>query len=104
MFNTLFVLNAVWGQWTPWTQCSASCGFGTQTRQRQCSGNGCTQQIETQSNTCQNVACPVGEYPFIHLYCKNTNTSVYRYVNRCQEESVGTKEGAHGDRLCMHSL
>jgi uncharacterized protein YegL len=53
------------GDWTPWTDCTASCGGGTTTRTRQCNnptpmygGKDCT-IYPIEHDTCKTSACPV---------------------------------------------
>ncbi|CAD5229665.1 unnamed protein product [Bursaphelenchus okinawaensis] len=48
-----------WGAWSSWTSCSASCGHGQQTRQRECEpkGFGCTGG-DREIRFCQQAVCP----------------------------------------------
>lgn len=50
----------MWTPWSAWSACSAPCGNGTTTRQRQCDGpggEGCTQEPSAEKNTCNLGAC-----------------------------------------------
>ncbi|CAD5234135.1 unnamed protein product [Bursaphelenchus xylophilus] len=48
-----------WGSWSSWTGCSATCGHGQQTRQRECEpkGFGCTGG-DREIRFCQQAVCP----------------------------------------------
>ncbi|XP_069502497.1 SCO-spondin-like [Ambystoma mexicanum] len=54
----------LWGPWSPWGDCSKSCGSGVQTRKRDCSSPPgdilwhC-RGVETQAQQCFSTACPV---------------------------------------------
>ena len=66
-FTNLFLIsvNCMWSGWTPWNDCSASCGGGTQLRYRtveQTAENG-GQMCEgepSESQACGTNACPTG--------------------------------------------
>lgn len=46
-----------WGQWGSWSSCSATCGDGTQRRERTCSSSGCTGS-SSESQVCNLRQCP----------------------------------------------
>ncbi|CAK8686571.1 uncharacterized protein LOC143467966 [Clavelina lepadiformis] len=48
-------------EWSYWTDCSASCGGGTQTKSRSCVGSGCT---KTASKEVQTQSCNTGQCPY----------------------------------------
>jgi len=59
----LFIsVHGIWGDWSGWKECSATCGGGTQDRNRNCSqplhgGDDCAgDSIETQD--CNTFYCP----------------------------------------------
>ena len=58
------LVNGHWGGWNEWSQCSKSCGFGIQTRNRTCDnpapadgGEDCPAG-NTESLMCYNEGCP----------------------------------------------
>ncbi|XP_071176381.1 thrombospondin-1-like [Mytilus edulis] len=51
------MLKGIWKQWSPWTQCTVTCGKGRQTRRRQCIGV-CPGRKEI-GKWCTKMACPV---------------------------------------------
>ena len=53
-------VSAVWSEWSDLTPCSLTCGRGTVTRQRTCSGDGCP----ANRRQTQNAACVVRECRF----------------------------------------
>ena len=79
MRNTLFVRDitrplpfyptASWGEWGSWSQCSASCGSGIQTRSRDCFLSGVETNVEDcdgnseETMNCEGINCP-GENDF----------------------------------------
>ena len=75
IYNFNFLVDGNWGEWEPSTDCSKTCGGGTQERTRTCSnpipengGSNCTssdditgigaEQIETDVATCNDFPCP----------------------------------------------
>ena len=58
-----------WTEWSPWGDCSTTCGGGTCTRQRKCKlpngsivpGNQCDDGSETETKSCNENRCP-GKY------------------------------------------
>lgn len=58
-------INGQWSHWTPWGECSSTCGNGIQTRYRKCNNptpeHGGTQCIgpSSESSPCLNKLCPV---------------------------------------------
>jgi len=40
-----------WTEWSPWSACSASCGFGNITRNRTCDGTDCL-GVDSETNPC----------------------------------------------------
>ena len=85
-----------WLDWTPWTQCSASCDQGVSFRQRTCvaqSGNGrpCSGQAK-QHDFCTILECPAGNaaqsnlplsliYEWLHFSLRTRNQ------DECVEET-----------------
>lgn len=61
-----FVADAKWSRWSPWTDCSRSCGKGRQSRTRTCSdkatgqslGNGWCAGKPQQEKSCADWKCP----------------------------------------------
>lgn len=61
------VVHGSWTEWTPWNNCSVSCGGGTHWRTRLCQGiafggKGC-EGVAAQQEACNSLECP-GEMPF----------------------------------------
>ena len=58
----------VWGRWTPVT-CSATCGGGTRTRSRFCSGGvKCLGGQATEELRCNTEECPGGYFLYFYLF------------------------------------
>ena len=64
-FNTYFIVNGKWNDWTKWSKCSTSCGIGSQVRYRVCNephynGSNCPNAAHTNETiSCDtNVVCP----------------------------------------------
>merc|ERR1719471_430445 len=45
-----------WTRWSPWSECSVSCGSGTRTKTRSCIGTGCVGK-SVKTKTCTRRAC-----------------------------------------------
>ena len=57
IFGKLFALG-VWGSWGQWTECSQTCGTGSQTRNRLCrSEDNLCEGNSTSSKSCNNGNC-----------------------------------------------
>lgn len=84
-----------WGQWAPWSECSATCGSATKSRSRQCvngeigSGN-CQQGGESQESDCKLEACQAEKSeetgcmaPDLYVFktCKNRERKPTKTVN-----------------------
>ena len=52
----LFNPGPVWGAWTNWTSCSATCGTGSQQRMRTCVAGACVGHT-TESQACTGPIC-----------------------------------------------
>ena len=64
IFPTYFLVDGVWGMWSPISECSRTCGGGTKTRHRACdspaASNGgvpCPGDVE-EAHPCNTVPCP----------------------------------------------
>lgn len=44
-------------EWSSWSSCSVTCGGGTQTKSRSCTGSGCSGS-NTQTQSCNTLSCP----------------------------------------------
>ena len=70
---SLISVDCTWSTWTAWSNCSASCGVGTQLRSRfieenaQNGGSGCSGE-SAESKTCNLDLCPAGNVP--HCWCR----------------------------------
>ena len=58
------IVDGEWGDWSAWSNCSASCGDGIQNRTRSCDnpapfngGNPCSGN-ETETQSCNDGVCP----------------------------------------------
>ena len=76
---TYFLVNGIWGQWSTFTECSRTCGNGTQTRKRACDspapshgGIPCPGELEETQN-CNTNTCPGICNPFL-------SRNVYKYL------------------------
>ena len=63
-FYYYFAVDGMWGDWEEWSDCSLTCGDGTQMRERNCDnparafgGNDCMGEDE-ESQSCNKAACP----------------------------------------------
>lgn len=68
-----------WGPWSPWAMCSATCGGGLKSRERECNspvpehgGRKCMGD-STENEACNKQECPIGKHPrdplFLLSYC-----------------------------------
>ena len=65
MNNLYLLVDGLWVSWSTWSQCSATCGSGTQFRTRKClfipsgapHGKNCT-GLGSDQQTCNTNACP----------------------------------------------
>lgn len=56
-----------WGEWTPWSACSVSCGKGREIRWRHCIEECDVAETEMEEKTCQLPACGPGKIFGIQL-------------------------------------
>ena len=72
-------MDCVWGNWTEWSNCTATCGGGTKTKSREiaiyavnggqkCTGARIISQICNVNVTCNNTKGNVDLYIYIHIY------------------------------------
>jgi len=54
-------ITAEWGEWEPWSHCTLSCGGGTWSRSRFCTGTGCIHTTRSQDRFCNLQPCT--KYP-----------------------------------------
>ena len=52
------IVAPTWGSWSSWSGCSASCGGGRQTRQRECEGGNTCVGEHNEYRDCNQDACP----------------------------------------------
>jgi len=50
--------NVMWTDWSAWSDCSKSCGPGTQKAQRYCKGKACKEKKESKEKECRSEECP----------------------------------------------
>ena len=57
--NILFLESKIWGPWTTWTPCTATCGTGMTMRSRNCVGNRklCSNNDAIMQKTCNTQSC-----------------------------------------------
>lgn len=66
MTFSFITVNGIWGEWTPFSNCSSTCGFGYQKRKRFCdspapefNGSYCAGDIDTEIlDGCNPMPCP----------------------------------------------
>ncbi|KAK3086103.1 hypothetical protein FSP39_013590 [Pinctada imbricata] len=73
-----------WSQWSPWSECSRTCGGGVIHRERQCNnplpqygGNPCSGE-EKVYKICNVQDCPRGEDDFYQVQCSSYNAKPFR--------------------------
>ncbi|KRX90681.1 A disintegrin and metalloproteinase with thrombospondin motifs 16 [Trichinella pseudospiralis] len=55
--TTVIPIEGAWSAWSPWSNCSASCGIGTQMRKRQCENGKCMNGTSIEEQICNGVHC-----------------------------------------------
>ena len=85
-FPTLGPVSGSWGSWIKWSQCSQSCGGGTETRWRLCDspapaqgGTDC-QGDDSQQRQCNTHQCRVPGANKSHIFSCESNSSIYCHL------------------------
>ena len=104
-------VNGGWGDWTDWSECSAECDGGTQTRSKKCNnpapanGGADCEGEDTETRECNTQSC-VGKCPSTHPYvyyngeycCKTNKEKVHEPQGEKCDGSVIQK-----DSLCCEN-
>ena len=54
----MFDVEAIWGPWELWTECTQTCGAGKQERKRKCSVTGGCDGEDSEMQLCNEQKCP----------------------------------------------
>ena len=65
LFSLVSTAEAVWGDWSAWSECTATCGGGRRTRRRSCEGGNTCVGRQTEYTDCNTDSCPEGWYIYI---------------------------------------
>ena len=78
------------GEWSEWSECSATCGNGTQTRSKMCSVKN---ETETQSQPCPNLPPCESEYhqPNFPLSVHTKTSFFFNLACKCDEQGSLTE-------------
>ncbi|XP_060079616.1 scavenger receptor cysteine-rich type 1 protein M130-like isoform X2 [Ylistrum balloti] len=99
-------IDGAWGLWTSWVSCSASCGYGSRTRSRQCNnpapahnGHSCIGDGQESEECTAGIICPIDgqwglwtEWTVCSVSCENGTRTRSRQCNN--------PAPAHNGRLC----
>ncbi|XP_060079617.1 scavenger receptor cysteine-rich type 1 protein M130-like isoform X3 [Ylistrum balloti] len=99
-------VDGAWGLWTSWVSCSASCGYGSRTRSRQCNnpapahnGHSCIGDGQESEECTAGIICPIDgqwglwtEWTVCSVSCENGTRTRSRQCNN--------PAPAHNGRLC----